>query len=74
VRELHSYIIRIYRRDAQALAGLVEEVHSSRKAAFQSLPELCELLSGRRTLARRMARRQVIAIASEPSREDGPKP
>jgi hypothetical protein len=57
VREIDSYVIRIYRRDADALAGVVEDVQSSRTAPFQSLAELCEVLSGRKRFARRPARR-----------------
>ncbi len=52
MRQIHSYVIRIYRRDASALAGVVEDVQTSRRAAFQSLAELCELLSGRKPFAR----------------------
>ena len=50
-------MIRIYRRDAQALAGVIEDVQIGRGAAFQSLAELCELWSGRKPFARRAARR-----------------
>lgn len=53
MKQIHSYVIRVYRRDADAFAGLVEDVHTGRSAPFQSLPELCELLSGRKSFARR---------------------
>ena len=47
MREIHSYVIRIYRRDADALAGVVEDVQSSRTAPFQSLAELAPRFGGR---------------------------
>ncbi|MGA0611664.1 hypothetical protein [Caldimonas sp. KR1-144] len=53
MREIHSYVIRVYRRDADAVAGLVEDVGTSRVAPFQSLAELCELLAGRKPFPRR---------------------
>jgi len=65
VRQIHSYVIRVYRRDAEALAGLVEDVQSGRSAPFQSLPELCELLSGRKPFGRRPPS---AAITPTPSR------
>jgi len=58
VREIRSYLIRVYRQDAQALAGVVEDVRSSRIAPFQSLAELCDVLSGRKPFARRAVRRR----------------
>lgn len=63
MREIHSYLIRIYRHDAEALAGVIEDVKSSRTAAFRSLAELCEVLSGRKRFARRPARRAPSATA-----------
>lgn len=65
MRQIHSYVIRVYRRDADALAGLVEDVQSGRSAPFQSLPELCELLSGRKPFGRRPPS---AATPTEPSR------
>jgi hypothetical protein len=56
VKEIRSYVIRIYRRDAEGLAGVLEDVQGRRTAPFQSLLELCELLSGRRRFVRRPAR------------------
>jgi hypothetical protein len=56
VRQINSYVIRIYRRDAQALAGVVEDVQRGRSASFQSTVELGELLSGRKAFPRRPAR------------------
>ncbi len=55
MREIHSYLIRIYRRDAEAVAGVIEDVQRSIAVPFQSLAELCELLSGRKRFARRSA-------------------
>ena len=53
MRQIHSYVIRVYRRDADTLAGLVEDVQTGRSAPFQSLADLCDLLSGRKPFARR---------------------
>lgn len=61
MREIRSYLVRVYRQDAEALAGVVEDVQSSRIAPFQSLAELCEVLSGRRPFARRTAPRRRAA-------------
>ena len=44
MREIHSYVVRVYRRDNVAVTGLVEDVGSGRCAAFQTLADLCELL------------------------------
>jgi hypothetical protein len=56
VKEIHSYVIRLYRRDAQACAGVVDDVERNRSAPFQSLAELCEYLAGRRPFPRRKQR------------------
>ena len=55
MREIVSYVVRIYRRDGDAFAGLVEQVHNGRTASFATLAELMALLSGRRAFARRPA-------------------
>jgi len=42
-----TYVIRIYRREAQnpeKLVGIVEEVGHARNQAFNSVAELCEIL------------------------------
>lgn len=70
MREIHSYVIRIYRRDAESLAGVVEDVQGSRSAPFQSLAELCELLSGRRRFAQRPARPAPFVAAGEQRHEE----
>jgi predicted nucleic acid-binding protein len=61
VKEIHSYVVRIYSRDADAFAGLVEDVRSKRTAPFQSLAELCEVLNRRKPFSRRAARRHGAA-------------
>lgn len=53
MKVIRAYVIRLYRRDATALAGVVEDVQSSRSAAFRSFAELAELLNGRRAFPRR---------------------
>lgn len=58
MREIRSYLIRVYRQDAAVVAGVVEDVRSSRIAPFQSLADLCEVLSGRKPFARRAVRRR----------------
>lgn len=55
MKVIRAYVIRLYRRDATALAGVVEDVQSSRSAAFRSFAELGELLNGRRAFPRRAA-------------------
>jgi hypothetical protein len=57
VREILSYLVRIYRRDGDAIAGLVEQVRSGKPAPFATAAELSELLSGRRPFHRRPIRR-----------------
>ncbi|GAA4359769.1 hypothetical protein GCM10023165_56250 [Variovorax defluvii] len=56
MREIRSYLVRVYRHDADSLAGVVEDVRSSRIVPFQSLAELCLVLSGRKRFARRGVR------------------
>jgi hypothetical protein len=41
---LESYIVRIYRREVDGIAGVVEETSSRRVKSFRSLAELLELL------------------------------
>jgi hypothetical protein len=57
VREIFSYVVRIYRRDGEVLAGLVEQVRTGKTAPFATVAELSELLSGRRSFTRRAIRR-----------------
>ena len=61
MREIRSYLIRVYRHEAESLAGVVEDVQSSRIVPFQSLAELCEVLTGRRRFARRTPPRRRAA-------------
>jgi hypothetical protein len=56
VREIVSYLVRIVRRDGDALAGLVEQVRSGKTAPFANETELADLLSGRRAFTRRPIR------------------
>jgi hypothetical protein len=62
VKPIQSYVIRIYRSEADALAGVIEDVRTSRTAAFQSHLDLWQVLSGQRRLLRRQAR---IPLAAE---------
>jgi hypothetical protein len=64
VKEIDSYLVRIVRREGDALAGVVEQVRSGKTAAFASLAELSELLGGRRRFTRFRA----------PVAGDGPQP
>lgn len=57
MNEISSYLVRIYRRDGQTMAGLVEQVKSGRTAPFLNGAQLIELLEGRRRFARRRIRR-----------------
>jgi len=61
VREIFSYLVRIYRRDGDVLAGLVEQVRSGRTAPFATLAELSELLGGKRAFGRRPRQRALGA-------------
>jgi hypothetical protein len=65
VKPIHSYVIRIYRRNADAFAGLIEDVQSSRTVPFHSLADLCEVLSGRKRFPLR-SRRRHDAVQSAP--------
>jgi hypothetical protein len=71
VKPIRSYLIRIYRRDAQALGGLVENVRTRRAASFQSLDELCDLLSGRKPFGGRLSRARSDAGSPVPSDPPG---
>jgi hypothetical protein len=74
VREILSFVVRIYRRDGGVLAGLVEQVRSGKTAAFGSEAELSDLLSGRRSFSRRPIRHRraddPASAASRPSTPD----
>jgi len=48
VRQILHFVIRVYRRDTEVFAGLLEDVQSGRSRPFQSLAELCELLAARK--------------------------
>jgi hypothetical protein len=68
VRAIHSYVVRVYRRDAEALAGLVEDVQTARTAPFRSLAELCDVIAGHKRLRRRAAPRNAALPADAPAR------
>ena len=56
MKPIYSFVIRIYRRDADAIAGVIEDVRTSRTAAFTSIADLWIVLSGKRRMPRRQAR------------------
>jgi hypothetical protein len=53
LKPIYSYVIRIYRRDADAVAGVIEDVRSNRTAPLKSAAELWQVLTGTRRLPRR---------------------
>lgn len=67
MKEIASYLVRIYRRDGDLRAGLVEQVRSGRTAPFASLAELSDLLAGRRAFKRRPPRRPTSPPATPPA-------
>jgi hypothetical protein len=52
VKEIESYLVRIVRRDGDALAGVVEQVRTGKTATFATLAELSDLLGGHRRFVR----------------------
>lgn len=56
--EIHSYLVRIFRREGELFAGTVEQVRSGRVASFATLDELCALISGRRRFMPRPPQQQ----------------
>lgn len=71
MKALQSYVVRVYRRDAEALAGLVEDVNTARTAPFRSLAELCDVIAGRMRFRRRVTRRRATRTAT---RAPDPRP
>jgi hypothetical protein len=67
VKEIDSYLVRIYRREGDALAGLVEQVDTGKTAPFATLADLSQLLSGQRRFAR--SRRPVAATDTTPTQQ-----
>jgi hypothetical protein len=63
LKEIKTYVIRFYRRDAP-VHGVVEDVQLRRSAAFHSQAELCALLDGRTPFPRRSP--------AEPGRDSKP--
>ena len=70
MRQIHSYVVRIYRQDSVAVAGLIEDVETGRAVPFQSLGELGDILTGRKPFPRRAARRHEVANGAPPVTED----
>ena len=57
---VESYIVRVYRRDARGIAGVVESARRKRQVTFRSISQLETILrrgSGSRARARRSKRR-----------------
>jgi hypothetical protein len=44
MRELRSYVVRIYRQGFRTLCGLVEDTHTGQQRAFRDERELVDLL------------------------------
>ena len=45
LRELRSYVLRVYRQQAGEVAGTVQEVQSGRIVPFQSMEELWQAVA-----------------------------
>ena len=71
MRELRSYVVRIYREAAGAIAGTVQDVRSGRTLPFQTIDELWTALhrtaspSARRTPM--TSRRTTASAQADPS-------
>ncbi|MCW5656487.1 MAG: hypothetical protein KIT60_02180 [Burkholderiaceae bacterium] len=52
MKEIDSYLVRIVRREGDALAGVVEQVRTGKTAPFATLAELSDLLGGQRRSTR----------------------
>jgi len=72
VREIISYVVRIYHREGGMPAGLVEQVKTGKTAPFATLAELSDLLSGRRSFGRPTFRRAVDARPSDDAKTPNP--
>ena len=64
MRHILHFVIRVYRRDTEVFAGLLEDVQTGRSRPFQSLAELGELLAGR--TSRRRTRDSAVAPKPKP--------
>jgi len=47
MREVRSYIVRVYRRDARGIAGVVEEVATGCMHSFRTVLDLWTVLAAR---------------------------
>lgn len=47
MREIRSYVVRIYRRDAKGVQGVVEDVQSGCFHSFHSVHDLWSVLASR---------------------------
>jgi hypothetical protein len=47
MREVRSYIVRVYRRDARGIAGVVEEVATGCLHSFRTVLDLWTVLAAR---------------------------
>ena len=71
MRELRSYVVRIYRDLAAGMAGTIQEVRSGRTVPFQSMDELWSVL--RRPLPP-SARRAAASSRKAPSPDQAGPP
>lgn len=61
MQHLRSYVVKVYRQQAEVLAGTVQDVQSGRTVPFQTMEELWQAIrrpppaSGRRPSRRRTA-------------------
>jgi hypothetical protein len=63
VRDLRSYVVKVYRQQAGSVAGTVQDVRTGRTVPFQTMEELWQAVrtappsSGARSFGRRATRR-----------------
>jgi len=55
MRELRSYVVRIYRQGARTLTGVIEDTRDGTQRCFDSVDELGRLLRQRRLRPTRVA-------------------
>lgn len=48
------YVVRVYRRDAKGISGVVESIGDARAQSFQTLAELVSILAKARRVKPRM--------------------
>jgi hypothetical protein len=71
LKPIQCFVIRVYRRDTDAVAGVLEDVRSSRCAPFKSAADLWQLISGRRRMP---ARPRAVPILPSHRPHPGPRP